>query len=173
MGLRPISLGSTSSYQVNFINTLVNPLEKLIQKSKDSSRKVMTVFSSVLSTDIFDTVRPDAFFKEEYLVNLLPFMFDVYGIDEVREHLNRYPFLINLLLEAYEQINSVFGHNTKIRIETTQDPDSDIADKLFIYICVDMDVDKATDLLNIFDNKWWLRNSSDAQFKMNIDLEFL
>lgn len=168
-----VSLSPTKSWANGSECKWTNPMEKIIAYSKNSSKKIMTVVSNVISTEAFEIVRPGVFFREDLLIDLLPYFFEVDGIREVKEYLVKSPFILNLLLEAHEEINLIFGLKTKMRIEVSESPDSDTLNKLFLYIIVDMDVDRATELLSRLDDKWWLLNAHRANHKMNLDLEFL
>lgn len=99
---------------------------------------------------------------------------------EVKSTLREYPFLIQLLLDTYSQIEEHFP-DSQVFLEVVmdyEDMDYDGAlmnnnKELTASISTTLSPEKAIDALTSFYNDWWLKASSEAKGKISIGLEFL
>lgn len=85
--------------------------------------------------------------------------------------LEKYPFLVPLLIEAHYYIELFFPYS-QIFLATVTDPEEFGSDQLVASIATNLDPEKATDALSIFDKTWWLKALKQAQGKLCITLEF-
>jgi hypothetical protein len=90
---------------------------------------------------------------------------------EILHFLERYPFLVSLLVGAYYNILKYFPYSL-VFLTTVTDPEEFGADQLIASIATDLGPDEATDALNTFDKNWWLNSLKRAQGKLCITLEF-
>lgn len=90
---------------------------------------------------------------------------------EILRFLERYPFLVLLLVEAYYYIEKFFPQSL-VFLTVVTDPEEFGADQLVAFISTDLDPDEAVNALSAFDKKWWLNSLKQAQGKLCITLEF-
>lgn len=91
---------------------------------------------------------------------------------KVTEFLESYPFLISLLLEAYDTIRNYFP-DAQVFLEVIADQEAVNYKELVIFIATDLKPDEALDRLDQFDENWWLDASDRARGKLSIHVEFL
>lgn len=92
---------------------------------------------------------------------------------EVSQFLQRYPFLVTLLLEAHRNIMKYFPGNSQVYLTVATDPEDLSADQLVVSIATDLDPEQATNALDGFDEQWWLKSLRSMQGKLCITLELL
>ncbi len=90
---------------------------------------------------------------------------------EILRFLEKYPFLVSLLVEAYYNIVTYVPHSL-VYLDVITDPEEFGAEQLIAFIATDLDPDEATNALSYFDKKWWLNSLQRAQGKLCITLEF-
>lgn len=93
------------------------------------------------------------------------------GSAEIAVFLEKYGFLIPILLEAYPQIQAHFP-DAVCALEVFVDPDSPGHQDLLLTISTTLDVDQAFATLKQFDKAWWVANMDRAQGYLIIDIEF-
>ena len=91
--------------------------------------------------------------------------------EEVLWFLESYPFLVSLLLEAYDNIGSYFPY-TQIFLEVVTDPEASDDYQLVIFIATNFAPDEALGRLERLDEDWWLDALDQAQGKLCINVEF-
>lgn len=114
------------------------------------------------------TVRPFDF-KPRSLEQLYTFRRRV----EVSRFLERHPFLVPVLWEAYSKFRNYFGSYPQVFLEVVTDPEAPDDYELFALICTSLTPDETLDRLDRFDRDWWLDASHAAQGKLCVDVEFL
>lgn len=87
---------------------------------------------------------------------------------EVLQFLEKYPFLVPLLLEAHEHIRHYFP-DSPLFLQYVPDPEIDYS-QLVVYIATDLEPEEATDTLDQFDD-WWVEVPNRGQDKMSISLD--
>ncbi len=87
---------------------------------------------------------------------------------EVLEFLDKYPFLVPLLLEAHEHICRHFP-NSPLFLQYVPDPEIDYP-QLVVYIVTKLDLEEALDRLDLLD-EWWVKVPNRSQSKMLFDVE--
>ena len=85
--------------------------------------------------------------------------------------LERYPFLVSLLLEAREKIGDYFPYSQAF-LEVVTDPEATDDSQLVLFIATNLDPDEADERLEQRDEEWWLDSLGRAQGKLCIDVEF-
>lgn len=90
---------------------------------------------------------------------------------EMLRFLEKYPFLVSLLLEVYSHIEEFFPRSL-VYLTVSTDLEEFSTDRLTVFISTDLDPDSALDALSDFDIKWWLNSLKRAQGKLCITLEF-
>ncbi len=101
----------------------------------------------------------------------------LYTLEEpeaIRAFLDVHPKLIDILIDAHEQIIRSFGTTTTIRIRYYVDPDdsTEDSDSLGIIIASPHDVDVALHALHQFDDGWWLDQIMHADGRLTFDIDF-
>lgn len=92
---------------------------------------------------------------------------------EVVNFLTTYPFLTDLLLEAFGQVEKFFGLNPDVTLEVVQDLEATDERELVASIHTSLPPDEALDRLDQLDDHWWLDAMTKAQGNFCINLEFL
>ena len=90
---------------------------------------------------------------------------------EVLGFLEKYPFLVSLLLEAYNEIGNYFPYS-QVFLEVVTDPEVTDDSQLVIFIATDLDPFETDARLERFDEAWWLDALDQAQGKLYINVEF-
>ncbi len=86
--------------------------------------------------------------------------------------LNHYPFLVQILIEAYDALRKFFPED-KLRLEYRIDPEVSDDEKLLLYVETRAPVEETLEQLDEFEEEWWIDNLSRADNKLLIDVEFL
>lgn len=108
--------------------------------------------------------------QQEILLGQLDELYQFRNHDEVKDYLRRHDYVVNVLVEAPEQIKSRFGRDTQIALEVITDPeDGDV--KLFAFVLTPPPVERALDLRDQLDEEWWLEASERAQGQLILDVE--
>ena len=89
---------------------------------------------------------------------------------EVLRFLERYPFLVPLLVETYYNIVEYIPHSL-VFLAVVTDPEEFGTDQLIASIATDLGPEEAADALSHLDKKWWLNSLKRAQGKLCITLE--
>ena len=92
---------------------------------------------------------------------------------EVKGYIKAYPFLVPLLVEAYDKIGEYFGSNPAVVLEVVTDPEADDDRELFAFIQTNCAPEEALDRLNRLDQEWWLDASDRSEGKLCIHTEFV
>jgi len=129
------------------------------------------VRSWMLSSDLTISVpRTDVQYLDRLHVLQRWYFFRGERVDILR-FLERYPFLVSLLIEAYYYIVEFFPRSP-VYLAITADPEEFGRDQLTVFIATDLGPDEAVEVLSRFDKKWWLNSLKRAQGKLCITLEF-
>lgn len=103
----------------------------------------------------------------EFLEKLYTFQ----GKTEVLQFLEKYPFLVPILLEGYEPTRKYFP-DAPLFLSVITDPEaaSKDDDMLWVYIerPLDLDTEKAIDTLEQLDDDWWIDAEERGQGKIFI-----
>ena len=93
------------------------------------------------------------------------------GRTEILQFLDKYPFLIPVLLEAPEKIHHYFP-DSQLFLEVV--PDAEIIDwiHLILSILITLDPDEAVKRLNQLDSDWELHNPYEVRSKFFTTLEY-
>ncbi len=97
--------------------------------------------------------------------------FDLREAHQVKQYLQRYPFLLSLIFEAQAKIACLFSLSTKTALEVNTDP-SDGSARLYLVVPTKLHAQAAYELFERFEQEWWLEASERAQFRMSIVPEF-
>ena len=90
---------------------------------------------------------------------------------EVLGFLDRHPFLVQLLLEAYDRIGNYFPQS-QVFLEVVSDPEAEGLEELFAYILTSLPVDEALARLDKLDQEWFLDQLDRIGGQFNFNLEF-
>ncbi len=92
--------------------------------------------------------------------------------DEVKKYIKAYPFLVPLLVEAYDKIGEYFGSNPAVILEVVTDPEADDYRELFAFIQTNFAPEEVLDRINRLDQEWGLDASHRSDGKLCIHTEF-
>jgi len=92
---------------------------------------------------------------------------------EVSRFLERHPFLVPLLLEAYSEMRNYFGLYPQVFLEVVSDPEVQGLVELFGYIVTRLTPEEAGRRLHRFDRDWFLNQLPRVKGLLNFDVEFL
>lgn len=90
---------------------------------------------------------------------------------EVLQFLEKHPYLVELLLEAYGKIEAYFLRS-EVFLEVAHDPEASDGDELVASIATTLKPKEAMQSLNQFDDDWWLSASDASEGRLCIRLEF-
>lgn len=121
-----------------------------------------------ISLPIDDLIRQ---FEEEYEyslilktikdIELLENLYTFSNSIDVKRFLLKNKCLINILFEAYKQIKRIFNQNiVEICLEYDRDPEEDF-EGLFVIIKTNLSPEESLNLLERFDEEWFLDNVSE------------
>lgn len=123
----------------------------------------------------------DFVFKGEFAATATSYAADIQSLERlytfgedtvVIQFLERYPFLIPLLLEARDKVQEYFPGSPTV-LETVSDPEASGDDQLVLFIVTDSDPEQVLDSLDRLDENWWLDALDRAQGKLGISVEFV
>lgn len=115
--------------------------------------------------DLLDFIRQSKeecsiFLKSVKDIELLARMYTFSNPFEVKRFLLTHDYLIDLLFETYQQIKRVFRENiVEVCLEYDRDPEEDF-EGLFVIIKNNLSPEESLDLLDKFDEEWFLDNVS-------------
>ncbi len=98
--------------------------------------------------------------------------YDSNNFDTVAAFLEKHPFLILFLKEAYCEIQRVFGSQIKVMLEIVHDPEIPHTSELIGYISSQLAAEDAVDKLVQLDAEWFLDQSHQVRRKFNFNLKF-
>lgn len=104
-------------------------------------------------------------------IKALEHSYTLRGRDEVLQFVDKYPFLVPVLLEAPEKIGDYFP-DSQLFLEVV--PDAEVTDwvHLVLSILMKLDPDDAVDRLNQLDWNWVIHNSYEVRSKFFTTLEY-
>ena len=92
---------------------------------------------------------------------------------EVSRFIERHPFLVPILSEAYSRIEHYFGLYPQVSLEVVSDPEVQGLVELFGYIVTRLTPEEAGERLQGFDRGWFLNQLPRVKGLLNFDVEFL
>jgi hypothetical protein len=90
---------------------------------------------------------------------------------EISEYIDALPFLVPLLVEAYDKIGEYFGPQPEVILEVVTDPEAIDDRQLVAFIQTGLDPTEVLNRLDRFDEGWWLDASHRSHGKLCIHLE--
>lgn len=91
----------------------------------------------------------------------------------VRDFLETYPFLIQVLFRADREIRKIFGAAPRLVLRVVPDPEGEGEGELFLFIQTERHPQAARALLGELRQAWWLDAMLDAKGEMSISLEYV
>lgn len=93
--------------------------------------------------------------------------------NEVDRFLTKNAFLVKVLNESVPTLQKHFGDEVKVQLEIFSDPDKTTEQELFARVLTRLSAAEALDLLDLFDEDWWLDASPDAKCLLNFGLRYI
>jgi hypothetical protein len=91
----------------------------------------------------------------------------------VGEFVSENLYLLDLLEEIPSRIYTYFGVNQQLALRVTHEPEFPNSSELWVDVLTKLSAQEATQLLDKFDEEWWLENMERANYKLNITVEFI
>lgn len=82
------------------------------------------------------------------------------------------PHLVTLLGQGINVVERIFGTGTTVILQIHVDPEDD-SEQLFALVQTTLTVDYALELLDRFDEQWWLDASLEARGDLTFDVGFV
>lgn len=98
-------------------------------------------------------------------------LFDVDDTPSVRGYLGDHSYLVPLLAEAHARIPRYFPEPLCVRLQLLPDRDDGDHADLFAIINSGLPEDRALQLLDRFDEDWWLEAAVRGRGRLTIDVE--
>lgn len=104
-------------------------------------------------------------------IEALEHLYTFRGRTEILQFLDKYPFLVPVLLEAPEKIRNCFPES-KLFLEVV--PDAEVVDwvLLVLSILMKLEPDDAVDKLNQMDMEWWIHTPYEVRKNVCTILEY-
>ncbi len=109
--------------------------------------------------------------EQEKSIEVLADLYTFRDYVQVANFLRQNPFLIGLLMRAYKEVQRYFGFNVEVALEVFTDPEAETEQELFALIQARLPLQEDIDLLERFNEEWWLDALPAARCKLTIDLE--
>jgi len=109
----------------------------------------------------------------EFEIRLLEQLYTFKRGGEVLQFIERYSFLVPVMLEAYSIIENYFGPYPQVFLEVVSDPEVKGLVGLFGYIATRLTYEEAGKRLRRFDRDWFLNQLHQVKGLLNFDVEFL
>ena len=90
---------------------------------------------------------------------------------DVLQFIEKYPFLLPVLLEAPDKIHNYFP-NAQLFLQVVSDPEIIDYIKLVLSICMNFDPYEAMDREDVLRKDWWLAVSHEVRRNLSILLEY-
>lgn len=92
---------------------------------------------------------------------------------EVADFIGGNLFLLEVLEEIPAQISLYFGESQKLALKVSYEPEVPRSSEIWIEILTELSAKEATNLLEKFDENWWLENMDRTDGKLNVALKFI
>lgn len=99
--------------------------------------------------------------------------YNISNIDDVKKFIEKHTFLIALLAQIPERVSNFFGSVQGLDLRLILDTEFKGSSELSIRILTNLRAKDAMDILDKFDEEWWLDNITQAENLINISLEFV
>lgn len=87
-------------------------------------------------------------------------LYSIVNTDHVASFIREHPYFVEILFETHRQIVRIFRENiVKVCLEYVRDPEEDFQG-LFVIVKTKLSPKESLDLLNRFDEEWFLDNVS-------------
>ena len=110
------------------------------------------------------------YLQAEHDTKVLAQMYSIEKHSEVRDFLRSHQHLATTLTEAHQPITEVFGEDVRVRLEIHRDPEEGW-EELFAIVETCLPPSDALDLLDRFDEEWWLRVDTQATRGLEVDVD--
>jgi len=124
-------------------------------KEVHSITVVSTIIPPLIDFPRYPEDETSVFIRKLNKISRLEYYFD--NPKEIERFLLTHDYLIEYLFEAFDQIKKIFKENLiEIRLEYDRDSEEDF-EGLFVNIKTNLSPEPSLDLLEKFDEEWWLK----------------
>lgn len=92
---------------------------------------------------------------------------------QVAEFIGENLFLLELLEEIPSEIFVYFGNDQRLQLEILSEPDFPGSKELWVSVLTELSAQEARQIMDKFDQNWWLGNLDRADCKLNIALKYV
>jgi hypothetical protein len=110
---------------------------------------------------------------EEEALQQIQQLYTIREADVVKQFILDHSELIEVLIEAHDQVQRQFGPDQEIALEVVSDPEVEDLDELFAYVLTSRPAEEAQTRLNQLDEAWFLDQLDRVGGIFNLDLEFV
>lgn len=110
--------------------------------------------------------------KPQEDIRLLQNLYTFENPTDIRRFLFTHQNLIEILFEAHKQIKKIFGEVVNLSLEINYDPEEDF-EGLFVIIETNLSPEGALDLLDRFDEEWWLDVDFETRCIMGVTVRII
>lgn len=115
-------------------------------------------------------VESSLFLKLQKTIEQLEDFYTLENAVDVKKFLWTHERLIDILSEAHRRIKKIFGEVANLSLELHHDPEEDF-EGLFIIIKTNLSPEESLDLLDKFDEEWWLDVDDEVRKILEVDIE--
>jgi hypothetical protein len=108
--------------------------------------------------------------EQEQLIGRLAKLYTFNDYVSVANFLRGNTFLLNVLLEAHDKIQTYFGLHTNVVLEVFTDHEAENDQELFALIQANLSIEEELDALDKLYEGWWLDALPAAKCKLTIDV---
>lgn len=151
-----------------------------VREFDSSTRASVTMQSKLLSKERERVTSATQLFAFELTLLEMHYRFEEKEKVAIEGFLRRHPFLVQILLDAANKIDSYFHEaqvflNIAIDYETTDNNAKEVGndEELAVSIATSMSPQEAIEQLKLFYSNWWSSASKEAKGKISIGLECL
>ncbi len=91
---------------------------------------------------------------------------------DIERYLGFYPDLRPIIPEAIRRLTAIYGPQTRFRLAVSHFPDDPEEGMLSLHAIIDLEVTDPLDLLDQFDQEWWINLPPEIQTTMIVDFTF-
>jgi hypothetical protein len=92
---------------------------------------------------------------------------------EVADFIGDNLFLLEILEEIPNKIYRYFGNNQNLALKVSSEPDFPDSKELWVSVLTKLSAQESRQMMDNFDENWWLENLDRADCKLNITLKYV
>jgi hypothetical protein len=122
------------------------------------------------SRSVIDAANLSAFSVGPDVIAALYYSDDFVG---VQQFLRKHTDLHSTLLRARGELEWIFGPNSRERLTLERDPEEPCDPRLVLRVQTTATAARASELLDSFDDRWWLEVEPGIRARLKVDVEYI